>query len=508
MNPDVKLKLFVISIYLVILVIIALLSRRAVSDTVSDYVLAGRGLGTVVLTFTMLASMISAFSFLGYTGYLYNAGMGVYLAIGLSTTTGSFLFYYVGRRMMLAARKFDFITPSDFFEDRLNSKGAGLVYTLISFIFMAPYFGMQVMAGGITIDAMTHGTINYLTATTIFAAIIVAYVLMGGMLAVAWTDFVQGVVMLTGLVALVFGILYSAGGVGALGGRLAEIEQAIMQIPGPGGEWTPRYLITYQFVIWGTIIAQPWMIQRYYAAESSKTLKQSMLLWPVLLLGMYFLNTIIGLSGKVFVGDLEGGFDALTPIMADMFLPGPLAAILIAGGLAAIMSTSDSLLLTVGSIFTRDVYKKYVNQNISASQEANIGKVFILVIAAIGFIIALHPPGFIVAMATWAFSGITSVTPVILAALYWKRITPTGGFVGMLLCAGITIGFLSNILPNAWTLGMMPGMIAWVIGTAAMIIVSYITPPMPEEIVQKYYDDLWEKDAVKKKGINTTTVNA
>jgi SSS family solute:Na+ symporter len=484
-------QLVIIGTYLLILMGIGWYTLSSTGRDPVSYFLADRGLGTVVLAFTILATLMSAFTFMGVPADAYTHGLGIFLGVGVTDAFISVLFFAFGYRLWLAAKRFDFVTPSEFFGHRFDSRLLALLYSLSALIFTAPYISIQIIAGGRAIEALTAGVVPYLTAAVVLAIIIMLYVLFGGMKAVAWTDTLQGVLMLFGM-TVAFVIIAVA--VAARGGidAVAEMDMSPwLSLPGPTGRWNWQGLISYQLMIFMAVPLFPQVFQRFYAAQSAESFKKIMVIWPLMVFLLFFPATLIGVWGRAFFPALEQP-DQIMPLMLHSFLPPALAAIIITAAIAALMSTADSQLLTSSSLFTRDLYTKYLHPNATPAQEGLVGRITVVVIAIVSFAIAVWQPGGIMALATWSFQGSAMLFPVLVAGLYWRRCTKAGAVAGALVSSGLTLGWLAKWLPAGWTLGWLPFVPAVLFGSLVLVVVSLLTQPAHDK-VEAYYTHLWAR---------------
>jgi solute:Na+ symporter, SSS family len=316
--PDLWLVLGVIAVYLLVLAGIGAWSYRETGRDPVSYFLADRGLGTLLLAFTTLATLLSAFTFFGVPADGYTHGLGIFLGVGVTDAFISMLFFAFGYRLWLAARKFGFVTPSEFFGHRFESPFLALLYSLSALVFTAPYISIQIIAGGHAIAALTGGAIPYLPAAIVMAIIILVYVLFGGLRAVALTDTLQGLVMLAGML-LAFILIVLA--VSAQGGieRLGDLE-SWLSLPGPTGRWDLQGLIGYQLLIFMAVPLFPQIFQRFYMAKSAATFKRIMVVWPLLIVAIFFPATLIGVWGRSYFPDLAD-VDRIMPMMLEAFLP-------------------------------------------------------------------------------------------------------------------------------------------------------------------------------------------
>ncbi|MGY2803140.1 sodium:solute symporter family protein [Thermostichus sp. MS-CIW-25] len=477
---DSILSLGVVGVYLLLLAAIGFWSYRHSGRDPVSYFLAGRGLGSLALTLTTLATLLSAFTFIGVPADAYTHGIGIFLGVGVTTAFISGLFLWVGYRVWLAAQHFGFITPSEFFGHRFNSPLLALLYCLSALTFTAPYISIQIIGGARTLAAVLGEGIPYWPLAVVVALVILGYVLFGGSQAVVWTDVVQGIILILGM-----GVAFVALALG-VGQEAAGQLDPWLSLPGPQGRWSWQGLLGNQLLFFMATPLFPQFFQRFYMARSAHPFKTLMVVWPLLILLVFFPAALLGVWGRLAFPSLEKA-DQIMPLMLQT-LPGGVAAVVITAALAALMSTADSQLLTASSLVTRDLVVTLFRRQLSPHQEEQLGRWVVLGIGLASFAIALNPPGLIVEIATWSFQGNAMLFPVLIAGLYWKRATRAGAVAGALVSSGLTLGWLSGLLPKAWTGGWLPVIPAVVIGSGVLIGVSLLTQP-PKEQVTAYYEE-------------------
>ncbi|MGY4589509.1 solute:Na+ symporter, SSS family [Thermostichus sp. MS-CIW-40] len=474
------LSLGVVGAYLLLLAAIGFWSYRHSGQDPVSYFLAGRGLGSLALTLTTLATLLSAFTFIGVPADAYTHGLGIFLGVGVTTALISGLFLWVGYRVWLAAQHFGFITPSEFFGHRFNSPLLALLYCLSALTFTAPYISIQIIGGARTLAAVLGEGIPYWPLAVVVALVILGYVLFGGSQAVVWTDVVQGIILILGM-----GVAFVALALG-VGQEAAGQLDPWLSLPGPQGRWSWQGLLGNQLLFFMATPLFPQFFQRFYMARSAHPFKTLMVVWPLLILLVFFPAALLGVWGRLAFPSLEKT-DQIMPMMLQT-LPSGVAAVVITAALAALMSTADSQLLTASSLVTRDLVVTFFRRQLSPHQEELLGRWVVLGIGLASFVIALNPPGLIVEIATWSFQGNAMLFPVLIAGLYWKRATRAGAVAGALVSSGLTLGWLSGLLPRAWTGGWLPVIPAVVIGSGVLIGVSLLTQP-PKEQVTAYYEE-------------------
>jgi SSS family solute:Na+ symporter len=474
------LSLGVVGAYLLLLAAIGFWSYRHSGRDPVSYFLAGRGLGSLALTLTTLATLLSAFTFIGVPADAYTHGLGIFLGVGVTTAFISGLFLWVGYRVWLAAQHFGFITPSEFFGHRFQSPLLALLYCLSALVFTAPYISIQIIGGARTLAAVLGEGIPYWPLAVVVALVILGYVLFGGSQAVVWTDVVQGIILILGMGVAFVAVAFS------LGREAGSELDPWLSLPGPQGRWSWQGLLGNQLLFFMATPLFPQFFQRFYMARSAHPFKTLMVVWPLLILLVFFPAALLGVWGRLAFPSLEKT-DQIMPMMLQT-LPSGVAAVVITAALAALMSTADSQLLTASSLVTRDLVVTFFRRQLSPHQEELLGRWVVLGIGLASFVIALNPPGLIVEIATWSFQGNAMLFPILIAGLYWKRATRAGAVAGALVSSGLTLGWLSGLLPRAWTGGWLPVIPAVVIGSGVLIGVSLLTQP-PKEQVTAYYEE-------------------
>ena len=349
-------------LYLALLVVIAEVARRARrSARPEDHFLAGRELGVFVLFLTLYATAYSGNSLLGYPGEAYRRGFSWILATGLlMSIIVSFPALVPGLRPV-AVRE-GFVTPGDWIRYRFAGESGTaallLALALLMIVAMANFLFAQLKAMGVMAELVTGGIVSYELGVVVLAAMVLFYETLGGMRAVAWTDAAQGILMMFGLGALLGWLVFEAGGVGALTRGIQAVRPEAVALPSR----TEQANWASTIVLMGLAsVVYPQAIQRIYAARDGRTLKRSMALMTFMPLTTTLVVTLIGLAAiprLAGLGTVEA--DGVMPLLLGQWAElGPLAkglAVLVfLGALAAIMSTADSVLLSLGSMVAEDL---------------------------------------------------------------------------------------------------------------------------------------------------------
>lgn len=364
-------------LYLVGLVAVAEIARRARRDnSPQDHFLAGRDLGVFVLFLTLYATGYSGNSLLGYPGEAYRRGFSWVMSVGFMLSIVICFHLVVPRLRPIAVRE-QFVSPADWIRHRFGGERWGevlrLAVSLLMAIALANFLFAQLKAMGELTEVVTGGTIPYALGVLGLAAMILFYENLGGMRAVAWTDTAQGLLMLVGLMALLSWVLGTAGGLDGLTARVMELRPEAVQVP----DRIEQTNWLSSIILLGLASAvYPQAIQRIFAARSARDLKGSMALMsfmPFATTAVVFLIGIAAIPRFTDLGVAEA--DLVMPrLLAEWAESGPLAlaaALLVfVGALAAIMSTADSILLSLSSICAKD----FLSKQRSSADETRLGK--------------------------------------------------------------------------------------------------------------------------------------
>ena len=416
-------------------------SRSTHSPT--DFFLANRSLKAWVTAVSSTASSESAWAVLGTVGLAYKDGLsalwffpGCLLGYGLN-------WFFVAERLRKYSREKKIITIPDYLETHFtdNTHLIRIISVIIIFACMMAYIAAQFLAIGKTFDAIFD--IPHLVSIPIGGTIIIIYTMMGGFRAVAWTDFIQGLIMVVGLVVLSLAAVIELGGFSVIAQKVNEAAPTALTLM--GGKTIPVFLGSMVGLL-GIGLGypgQPHVITRYMAAKDSKAIKQGMWIafgWGTL---MYSSAILLGICGQVLFPGLADA-EHLFPIAAENLLPVFFTAIVLTGVLAAIMSTVSSQIIVAASAIAHDIYSKVIHVSLTSSQIIKISRLTIFAIGLGAMLVALMDTRVIFWFVLFAWSGLgSSFGPVILFTLYSKKITRNGAIGGMLT------GFFTTIVWKA-----------------------------------------------------------
>ncbi len=442
-------QLAIVLVYLLAMLAIGVLfSRRSARDTV-EFFLAGRGIGRLVLFFTMTATNFSAFTIFGLSGAGYRIGYAFYPVMGFGTGFMALGLWVIGSRVHVLARERGYITPSDFILDRYGSPLLKGMFSVVMILFTLPYIAIQAIAAGRSLEALAG--LPYWAGALLVMGFTVLYVMLGGMRSVAWTDVVQALMILVFTLA---GFILIAVRVGGLSGSMRELaarHPGLFSRPGLDGSLTPGVWLGY-LLLW--LFADPMfpqLFQRFLAARDLRSLKTTVVLYPLITTFLFFLTVSIGVMGRSVFSDLSPTqSESVYPMLLARFASPFVSTLLLTGGLAALMSTLDSQLLTMASMIGLDFGKR-------KRTRVRLHRLIVLAIGFAGYLLALRPPQTILDFVNrTSFTGLAVLAPVVLGGLYWPRANRYGALAGILAGEAMTVLSFFRVVQVPGVLPVIP----------------------------------------------------
>jgi len=473
-------KALVVGGYFFLLLLVGFFTQRRARAKEADYFLASRSLSPLLLFITMAATNFSAFTVFGFSGAGWRIGYAFYPIMAFGTGFMALSFFVIGRPVWRLGREKGLLTPPELILDRLGSPTLRLVFLAVLVAFTLPYLAMQPMAAGYALEGLLG--IPYVWGAVLVTAVMLAYMLLGGMRAVAWTAVVQGVMMIVFL-ALALGVIAAAhGGLTSANRSAAEAFPALFSRPGGGSVFGPGVWLGY-LLLW--LLCDPMfpqLFQRFYAARSLRALSLTATLYPLVTGGLFLCTVSIGVIGRLSYPTLESGAasDSILPMLLSKHAPGVIEALVLTAGLAALMSTLDSQLLTLSSMVSRDLLGPLLKRRrVGEKGTFWIGKALVLVLGIGGLLLALRLPGTLLDIATESFTGFAVLFPTVIAALYWPRVTPAGAVASILVGEGLLAAYRFNLLPSFGTLPVVPIVLATTVVLVAGSLLSRRPKPRP-----------------------------
>ncbi len=481
-------------LYLIGMLAIGVYAWR-LTDDLSDYILGGRKLSPSVTALSAGASDMSGWLLLGLPGAIYLKGLSAGL-IGFGLVIGAYLNWkYIAPRLRLFTEKFgDALTLPDYFENRFNdqTKILRVVSAAVILIFFTFYTASGLVAGA----TLFNHTFNmeYQMALWIGALVIVSYTFLGGFLAVSWTDFVQGLLMLLALVVAPITALYELGGWNQTTLIITETKGLLSDynLLDPFSGLT--LIGTLSLLAWGFgYVGQPHILARFMAINSVKNVSKARhiaMSWMIASLVGSMLTGFVGIAyfqihPELGLSQLESNSEAVFILLAQVLFNPWVSGILLAAILAAVMSTIDSQLLVCSSAITEDFYRNFFRKSATQTELIWVGRVSVLVLALVAIFIASNPDARVLSLVSYAWAGLgSSFGPLVILSVFWKRMNKFGAF------SGILVGAATVIIWKPMTGGvfdlyeMFP---AFVFSLIAIVIVSLLTKK-PENSLVKIFD--------------------
>jgi SSS family solute:Na+ symporter len=438
----VTIKIAVLISYFVIVLFIGFIARTRWKSTPETYFLADRKLGPLILLGTMVATNFSAFTVFGASGAGYRDGYAFFPIMGFGTGFMALTFWIIGRKIRRVGQEHRLVTPPELVKYLYQSPFLSLIFALVMIIFTIPYLALQPMAAGYALEALLG--LPYFYGCVIVTGIILVYTLRGGLRAVAWTDLFQGSVMFILLAAALVMVAWHHGGLVEANQKVLASNPELFMRPGGLGKYSVGVWFSF-IVLWFFCDPMfPQLFQRFFSAKDDRSISGIMILYPLVCTVVFFMPIAVGVLGRLsFPGLVGKQADRILPMVLTAISGDIMAALVIAAGLAALMSTMDSQLLTLSSIFTRDVVplvKKHPGETSVA------GRIFVVLLSLAGLALAYKPPATILQIATQTFTGLAVLFPTVIFGLYFQRVFPLAAILSILCGEAALIGFYSKLL--------------------------------------------------------------
>jgi SSS family solute:Na+ symporter len=468
-----------ILIYFSILILIGLVAFRKTKKTPEDYFIAGRTFGPLILFFSLAATNFSAFTFLGFAGNAYKSGLGQYGIMGFGTAIMAIMFFVIGRKVWKLGKEKKYITPPELIGDRFNSRFLRILFMSVMIIFTIPYLAVQAIGSGILIQYVS-GSISWQIGAIATIFVIMFYVLLGGMRGSGWADVFQGIIMISAMTFAIIFVAISLGGFENANFMAYNANPVLFTRPGGGEYFTMQIWFSFM-LLWLFVDPMfPQLFTLFYTAKNQKSLRVSMILYPIIVSFFFLFPVLIGVwaHGAGIIMPV-GSEDMVLPYMVQRFAPSFIFAFVMIGALAALISTADSQLLSLSTMLSHDLLglKK-------GKKEVLYGKAVIVLLSffTVLFVIGGYNPneGIMDTLVKTTFSGLVVLCPTTIAALYWKKATKYGCAISILVGEFFIILFHFKFLPD---FGFLPGILALLIATIVLVVVSYLIPINSKELM-------------------------
>lgn len=475
------------------------------NNSVDDFYLGGRKLGPFVTAMSAEASDMSSWLLMGLPGVAYLTGLAEasWTAIGLAI--GTYLnWLIVARRIRRYSTRLDAITVPQFFSKRWgdNKNLLAAIAAVVIIVFFIPYTASGFSACGKLFSTLFG--MDYMAAMLISAAVIVLYTVMGGFLAASFTDLVQSIIMTVALVVVLgFGVI-KAGGMDAVMANAQSLagylSLANIHDPATGGANPYSVLTICSLLAWGLgYFGMPHILLRFMAIEDEKKLPLSRrvaTVWVVISMSVAIFIGVVG-NGMTKAGALEQLTDAETIIVriASLIsdhgvLAALLAGIILAGILAATMSTADSQLLAASSSVSQNLMGEFFGVKLSSKKSMLLARSTMVVISLIAAFMARDPNSSVFRVVSFAWAGFgAAFGPTVLFALFWKRSNKWGALAGMVAGGVMVFIWKYRIAPMGGAWGIYELLPAFIVASVAIVAVSLATGK-PDAEIEKIFDEV------------------
>ena len=514
--------------------------RESSKKKAEDYFLASRSLGPFVFLFSLFGTNMTAFAILGSSGHAFQNGI---VTFGLMASSSGLVIpltiFFIGTRVWALGKKYGFMTPVQMFRDRWECGHIGTVIFVAQAVLLLPYIITGIMGGGTTLYTISGGLVPYWFGGAIVALVVMGYVFFGGMRGTAWVNTFQTTLfLLFGAVAIIV--------IGAGMGGFRTATQSMLASPMASlltrERISPLYFFSYTFIPLSAI-AFPHILIFCLTAEKMNHFKKTVIFYPLCILAIWapcvFLGVmanrvtdvpqikakqearrVLATQGKNLPPEKrdelreESAGDDVIMLLLQRYAPLWLAGLLGAGIMAAVMA-SDSQILALSTMFTEDVFAHYGGKRrFGEAVQVQTGRLFVVILTLLAYAVALRAPETIFELAIqYAFSGYAALSPLLIAALFWRGSTKWGALAVTLWTgfAVVAVAVYQHAVPApapgspivSWSLGgvdvltrtpggtavlgFMPVVPMVIVSVLLMVVVSMMTTKPQRATIEKYF---------------------
>lgn len=450
-----------------------------------EFMVGGRSFGVVLFYTVAAAEIYSAFAFLGLAGWAFGRGLSITYGLAYMAIASAILFF-LGPRVHRLGRCAGYVTQPDFLEDRYESRTLAVTTAAMGVIFLIPYLQVQLIGAGIIVQIASGGAMGREAAILAAVVALVVFVTVSGLRGIGWTNLLQALVMLIGMITV--GVMIPErlyGGVGAAFDALARLRPNHLQLPDSGGlglGWYASAVVISAVGAW----AWPHLFASLYSARSGRVIRRNagilplyqLAVVPVIIVG--FACAARAAEDPEFAARIAHPDQAMLVALVEL-LPAWVAGAIGAGGLAAAISTASSQILASANLVARNVLQRGIAPGLDDRRTAWLARGLIAPVAAIATVLALLAPDMLVTLLLIGYSGIAQLMPAIACGLFWRRATLPGVSSG--LAAGLAVAVLAQISGWQPPWGLHAGFLGLMLNVAVTAGVSLATtPPDPDRI--------------------------
>ena len=514
MNTILFIILATITIYLLAMLAVGFIYSKNNGDS-TDFYLGGRKMGPLVTAMSAEASDMSSWLLMGLPGLAYLSGIcePIWTALGLGI--GTYLnWLIVSKRLRRYSSNIDAFTVPQFFSKRFhdNKNILSAIAALVIIVFFVPYTASGFSACGKLFNSLFG--VNYTVAMIVSALIIIGYTIMGGFKAVSTTDFIQSCVMTLALVVVfIFGVK-TAGGMTAvidnakaLPGHLS-LTHSFDPVTGSAVSYG-GFLGIVSTMAWGLgYFGMPHILVRFMAIEDEKKLvlsRRVATIWVFIAMAAAVLIGVVGLgmtkAGALVALTDSSSSETIIVKIADLIsqngiFPAIVAGLILAGILAATMSTADSQMLAAASSVSENIMVEFLGMKMSEKKKLLVARIAIVVIGILGMLFALNPDSSVFRIVSFAWAGFGGAFgALMLCALFWKRTTKEGAIAGMISGGVMVFIWKFMIKPIGGVFGIYELLPAFIISLIFIVVVSLLTPEPSKEIMNEFDEAKVVKEA-------------
>ncbi|MDE2714543.1 MAG: sodium:solute symporter [Limisphaerales bacterium] len=550
--------LWIVLGYLVLLLGLGIFSSKFFRGTSKDYFVASRSIGSFMLLMSVFGTTMTGFALVGSSGKAFNTGVATYGAVAAwSGIIHSAIFFIIGLRLWAIGKRHGYVTQVQFFRDRFNSQTLGTVLFVLLVLLIIPYLLIGIISAGNFVEGTTKGMFNadgiapWITGLVI-CGVVLTYVFLGGVRSTAWANTFQTIVfMLTGIVAFLMissavaqknpeynlkesGIIYNIkrateyvethkperlargvhpGATTKYEEQQQEYEEKMMEAMNnsaesgeemiePAEPTAPKpsmsHLVFITFLFIPLSIGMfPHVFQHWLTAKDAKTFRLAIVAHPICIAIVWLPCILIGVwaAGLAAAGDISiSNPSEVLGTMVNLIANPWLLGLLMAGVLAAIMSSLDSQFACLGTMFTNDIVIPIRGKDYySDADKLKLARWFVVGVVAVAYLasLALMETASVFGLGIWCFTGFTALFPIVFAALYWKRVTAVGVYACMAVTTGLWVYWFHQsgygVDKHFLILGMLPVAPLTLASAAALVMGSLCSKPPEARLVNRFF---------------------
>ena len=434
---------------------VGFLGARRRRMNLQQWLIGARGFGAVLVFLLMAGEIFTTFTFLGVSGWTYSRGGPALYALAYNTL-GAVVGFFLAPQIWAAGKQGGMLTQSDFFAQRYGSRWLAAFVCLMGIASLVPYLQLQVVGLGIIAAVTSLGAIGRSTAMSVAVVLLVAFVFVNGVRAVASVSVLKDALML--LCAVVIGIgvpLVHFGGIGAMFTALIRAHTHHLTLPGDSRDLGHTWYVSTVLMSALGMLMWPHLFGATFTARSADALRRNYIVMPLYIL-VILLMFFAGYTALLVIPHLKDGDLALLSVVRQTFPPWFLGLVGGAGALAAIVPAAI-LILTASSLFANNLVRAVLAPGMSDEQVRRLARAVVLAMGAGSLYLAIREPASLVSLLLIGYAGVVQFFPGVLLGLYWPRARGSAVFIGMIVGTGLAaILMLTHRDPwHGWNAGFL-----------------------------------------------------